>query len=411
MHILILTQYYPPEVGAPQNRLSDLAERLTSFGHSVTVLTALPNYPTGVIFPDYLGKKYLEENRNGVKVIRTWLYTTRQKSFLKRLLNYFSFTLSSLLIGLWNTGQQDALIVESPPLFLGITGYFLSRIKHSIFVFNVSDLWPESAVAIGVLKNKYLIRLSTLTEFFIYKHADLITGQTQGIVQRIKSRFPEKRTELITNGIDTVKFDRVSNTKRKHVREELGTTNKFVVGYAGLHGLAQGLDTVVKTAQLLADYPEICFVLFGDGPEKENLRHLSESSHLTNLRFFSTYASARMPEILASFDVALIPLRRLDLFKGALPSKMFEAMAAGVPVVVSIEGEARSLVEKAQAGICIPPEDPCAMARAVLKLQAEQTFRQQLGENGRQYVLKHHDRFHIAKQFDKLLAQSRQVIV
>jgi glycosyltransferase involved in cell wall biosynthesis len=408
MHILILTQYYPPEVGAPQNRLSDLAERLTNFGHSVTVLTALPNYPAGVIFPDYLGKKYIEENRNGVKVIRTWLYTARQKSFLKRLLNYFSFTLSSLLVGLWKIGQQDVLIVESPPIFLGITGYFLSRMKRATFVFNVSDLWPESAVAIGVLKNQYLIRLSTWIEFFIYKHADLITGQTQGIVQSIKSRFPEKRAELVTNGIDTVKFAPVSNNKRKCVREELGTTNKFVVGYAGLHGLAQGLDTVVKTAQLLAEYPEIYFVLFGDGPERENLRLLSELSHLTNLRFFSTYPSARIPEILASFDVALVPLRRLELFKGALPSKMFEAMAAGVPIVVSIEGEARSLVEKAQAGICIPPEDPYAMARAVLKLQAEQTFRQQLGENGRQYVLKHHDRFHIAQQFDKLLAQFRK---
>jgi glycosyltransferase involved in cell wall biosynthesis len=409
MRILILTQYYPPETGAPQNRLSDLAKRLAKFGHIVTVLTALPNYPKGEIFEGYRGHTVIEEEIEGIRVIRTWIYVPKNKGFAQRLLNYFSFVFSSLTLGIWRVGRLDTVIVESPPLFLGLSGVFLSRLKRAQLVFNVSDLWPESAVAMGVLQNRTLIKLSKYLEEFLYRKAHLITGQTQGIVDNIQSRFPNKQVHLVTNGVDVEAFKLVSQiSQREKIKKEFGNEERFVIGYAGLHGLAQGLETVIQAAQMLSGYPDLLFAFFGDGPEKERLIRLANQVGSTNVRFYPIQRTARMPEVIASFDIALIPLRKLDLFRGALPSKMFEAMAAAVPLVVSIEGEARILVEKAQAGICVEPENPRAMADAILQLYRDPVRRRTLGQNGQRYVIKHYDRCQIARNFEYLIISGRR---
>ena len=406
VRILILTQYYPPERGAPQNRLSDLAQRLERAGHDVTVLTALPNYPRGEIFKEYHGRFQFEERCAGVRVVRAWIYATQKKTFVRRLLNYFSFVFSSFVLALWKVRSQDVVIVESPPLFLGISGFLISLCKNAKLIFNVSDLWPDSAVAMGILSNKSLIHLSRWLEEFLYKHATLITGQTQGIVDSIQSRFTDKQVELITNGVDVRAFGRASNSNEKsRIKDEFGFGDKFVIGYAGLHGLAQGLETVVQAAGMLSAQENLLFAFFGDGPEKEILMQLADDSKLTNIRFYPSQESSLMPMILASFDLALIPLRKLDLFRGALPSKMFEAMAAEVPIIVSIEGEARELVERAQAGIAIQPENPGAMACAILQLYQNREQLTVFGRNGRRYVVEHFDRQKIAENFEGLLKQ------
>jgi glycosyltransferase involved in cell wall biosynthesis len=407
MRILILTQYYPPETGAPQNRLSDLAKRLAGSGHDLTVLTALPNYPQGQIFEEYRGRFMVEECCKDIRVIRTWIYATKKLSFIPRLLNYFSFVFSSLVVGVWKIGPQDIVIVESPPLFLGISGFLLSFCKRSGLVFNVSDLWPDSAVAMGILQNQSVIRLSRKLEEFLYRHSMLITGQTQGIVNNIQSRFCDKPVALITNGVDVKTFLLESKVDRGNgIRTEFGFGNKFVIGYAGLHGLAQGLDTLVYAAHLLAGQEDLFFAMFGDGPEKEKLVQTAEKLKLTNISFYPSQAAGRMPAILRSFDVAVVPLKRLDLFKGALPSKMFEAMAAAVPIIVTIDGEAREVVEKAHAGIAIEAENPQAMADAILQLYRDQESLKTLGLNGQQYVIQHYDREQIARDFERLLVQN-----
>lgn len=404
MRILILTQYYPPEVGAPQNRLSDLAKRLAEFGHVVTVLTALPNYPKGEIYEGYRGYVVMEEWAKGVRVIRAWIYTTKGRSFIKRLMNYFSFVLSSLAVGMWKVGRQDIVIVESPPLFLGLSGFFLSRLKRARLVFNVSDLWPESAVAMGFLRNKFIIDLSKWLEEFLYRHSHLITGQTQGIVDSIQSRFPNKSVSLITNGVDVESFGPLLEDHEKEKKKgEFGVEGKFIVGYAGLHGFAQGLETIIQVAQILVEYEDIRFVFFGDGPEKEKLVQLASQVRLTNVHFYPPQPVSCMPKIISVFDVALVPLKRLELFKGALPSKMFEAMAAAVPLITSVNGEARTLVDKAQAGLYVEPEDPKAMADAILQLYKNPSCRRTLGQNGRQYVAEHYDRQKIARKFERLV--------
>jgi glycosyltransferase involved in cell wall biosynthesis len=404
MRILILSQYYPPETGAPQNRLSDLARRLARSGHDLTVLTAMPNYPRGEVFEEYRNRFLVTENHADIKVIRTWIYATKKKTFIRRLLNYFSFVVSSVVLGIWKIGSPDVVIVESPPLFLGISGLLLSASKNAKLVLNVSDLWPDSAVAMGILSNCALIRASRWLEQFLYRRSALITGQTRGIVDNIQSRFRTKNVALITNGVDVAAFLESSNAARRtETRREFAMDGKFVIGYAGLHGLAQGLSTVIHAAGLLGDQQDVLFAFFGDGPEKEKLIEDVGQMGLKNVRFYSSQPSTRMPAVIGSFDVAVIPLKRLDLFKGALPSKMFEALAAGVPLLASIEGEARELVEKAQAGLCIEPENPRAMADAILKFYKDPVLRQSLGRNGQRYVVEHFDRQKIADQFERLL--------
>jgi len=214
----------------------------------------------------------------------------------------------------------------------------------------------------------------------------------------------DKKVFLMTNGVNVEAFLRASATSRAgEVRKEFGLEGKFVIGYAGLHGLAQGLETIIQAASLLTQHQDLLFAFFGDGPEKEKLVRLGADSHLTNIRFYPTQPASRMSELISTFDVAIIPLKRLDLFKGALPSKLFEAMAGAAPIVASIDGEARALVEKARAGICIEPENPQAMADAIIQLYNDPPYRKILGENGREYVIEHYDRRRIAKEFERLL--------
>src|ERR1700676_4060661 len=268
MRILLLTQYFPPETGAAQQRLVDIARRLDSFGHEVSVLTSLPNYPTGRIFEGYRARIFLEERQDGIRILRTWAYASPRLSFLRRLLNYFSFAFLATWFGLWRAGKQDVAVIESPPLFLGMAGVILTRLRRAPMILNVSDLWPESAVALGILRNRPIIRAATALENYIYRNSYAITGQSEGIVRDIRARVPDIRVELITNGVDPARFA-LSADKREEMRRHLGFGERCVVGYTGLHGLAQDLDTVLEAAQRLAkSNPEILFVFFGDGPER-----------------------------------------------------------------------------------------------------------------------------------------------
>ncbi len=260
--------------------------RLASFGHEVTVLTSLPNYPTGRIFDGYRGRIFQEEQQDGIRILRTWAYASQTRGFLRRLLNYFSFAFLATWFGIWRAGKQDVVVVESPPLFLGIAGVILSRLRRAPMMLNVSDLWPESAVAMGILRNRAIIRAATALEDYLYRNSCTITGQSQGIVRDIKARVPKIPVELITNGVDPDRFV-LSAGKRDEMRRHFGFGERSVVGYTGLHGLAQDLDTVLESARRLAkSNPEILFAFFGDGPEKRRLQASAKQRDLENVRFF-----------------------------------------------------------------------------------------------------------------------------
>src|SRR5713101_7869684 len=375
MRILFLTQYYLPESGATQNRVSDLANRLKNAGHQVTVLTAVPNHPKGEIYPGYRGRFTVTEHDAGIRIVRTWIFVTRKQTFFPRILNYLSFALLSLVVGGLTIHNIDAIIVESPPLFLGFSGYLLSKLKRAKFVFNVADLWPQSAVVLGVLRNRTLIRWTTRAEEWLYRHASLVTGQTQRIVDSIRNRCAEARIELITNGVSP----------------------EFLESAARASGSREAVHA-------LAHFDDIHFLLIGDGPDKNRLQTRAEHEKITNVSFFSTLPTARMPQVFTAMDVVLISLRRDELFKGTLPCKLFEAMGAEVPVVGALEGEAQRIIAKANCGICVEPENTAAIVEAITTLYRDPDLRRRLGNNGRGYVSKNYNRREIAARFECFLA-------
>lgn len=407
MKILILTQYFPPEVGAPQNRLYELAVRLNQKGADISILTAMPNYPQMEVHPAYKGKFYYFEEMNGLHVHRSWIFVSKSKGIFKRLLNYFSFVKTSFWIGLFKLGKFDCILCESPPLFLGITAYLLKKIKGAKLIFNVSDLWPESAEKLGLVTNKFFLKSATKLEEFLYRKSDLISGQTQGIVKNISTRFPSKKVYWLPNGVD------LSYYNSDIVKTEWRTENKFasddfILLYAGIIGHAQGLEVIIKAANLLKEYPKIKFVLLGSGPEKEKLQSLKETLKTENALFFNPVTKKEMPAIISAIDVAVIPLKRLDLFKGAIPSKIFENLAMKKPILIGVEGEAKELfIGEGKCGLAFIPEDENDLVVKILELFNNRNELKQLGENGYKYVEQNFTRDKIANEFWKFINENK----
>lgn len=399
MKILILTQYFPPEVGAPQNRLFELAVRLQQKGTEITVLTAMPNYPKMEIHEGYSGKWHTYEIMSDLKVHRSWIYVSKKKSIGIRLMNYFSFVFSSLFIGLFKLGRYDFILCESPPLFLGITAYLLKKFKGSKLIFNVSDLWPESAEKLGLVTNKFFLNISTKLEEFLYRNSELITGQTQGIVKNISSRFPDKRVYWLPNGVNLSYY----NLESVHTnwREENGfAPDDFILLYAGIIGHAQGLEVILKAAEILSMQPKIKFVLQGSGPEKNMLLELQQRLRLKNVFFFEAVGKDKMPQVVKAIDVAVIPLKKLDLFLGAIPSKIFENLAMKKPILLGVEGEAKDLfIDKGNCGLAFEPENFKDLAQRTLELYYSREKITELGENGYKYVEQFFTRDKIANAF------------
>ncbi len=407
MKILILTQYFPPEVGAPQNRLFELAVRLQENETKVTIFTAMPNYPQMEVHEEYKGKFYHYEEMNGLKVHRAWIYVSKSKGIFKRLLNYFSFVKSSFWLGLFKLGKFDFILCESPPLFLGITAYLLKKIKGAKLIFNVSDLWPESAEKLGLVSNKFFLKSATKLEEFLYRNSDLISGQTQGIVRNISSRFPNKKVYWLPNGVDLSFYDK-AKVKSDWRKENNFNNDDFILFYAGIIGHAQGLEVILKAADFLKDQKNIKFVLLGSGPEKDNLLLLKDSLDLENVFFFEAVTKKEMPAIIAAIDVAVIPLKRLDLFKGAIPSKIFENLAMKKPILLGVEGEAKELfIDNGRSGLAFIPEDPDDLASKTLELFNNQTMLIQLGENGYKYVEQNFTRDKIANDFWNFIKENK----
>jgi glycosyltransferase involved in cell wall biosynthesis len=403
LRVVFLTHYFPPEVGAPQSRLFESATRLGAAGYTVTVVTGFPNYPTGVIPPAYAGRGFMDEDLDGVRVLRTWVYAAPNRGFARRILNHLSFALSSLL-AIRKAGPVDVIFVESPPLLIGIAALAYSRIKRAPFVFNVSDIWPQSAVDLGALRNPLAIWLAERLEWHMYRRAVRVSVVTPGILERLARRgVPRAKLFLLTNGVDTTAY-RPSAADNALARR-LGIGGHKVFLYAGTHGLAQGLDVILEAAKLTTD-PAVLYVLAGEGAEKEALMKKAAAEGISNVRFLANQPKSDMPALVNLAYASIVPLKRLDLFKSALPSKMFESMAAARPVVGAVWGEAANLIQAADCGLVVPPEDPAAMREAVEKLAADPKLAAALGANGRRYVIEHFERAKIADRFGDLLRQA-----
>lgn len=380
MRIVVLTQNFPPEVGATAARLHRMTRSLAGRGHSVTVITAMPNYPTGRIFDGYWGKMRAAEEVDGVRVIRTWVFASNSSKSLPRFLSYASFTLSSLMLGIWGLGRQDIVLFDTPPLPLVPTGLAVGRVLGARVIMNVSDIWPEMATQLGYPLGRMSLWAMKRLESLGYRRVDVVTATTEAARERINRRFPEVRTAVISNGADLSKFD--PSYRSQEVRESLGVgPTDFLVGYFGLHGLFQGLDVVVEAADRLRSQPTIRFVLVGDGPCKESLIELAEQKGLDNLRFLDLVDQDRMPSLLASCDAALVPLAAE--FPSTIPSKVYETLASGVPLVISSGCEGARLVEEGKAGWMFRPGDSNELADVLAELDTDREKLSQMGNNCR----------------------------
>jgi glycosyltransferase involved in cell wall biosynthesis len=407
MKLLILTQYYPPEIGAPQNRLHELAVRLKKSGVEVEVLTALPNYPKMEVMPEYKNARNRFEIIDGIPVHRAWIYVSKSKGIVSRLLNYFSFVWSSYWKGR-KLGKYDFLMVESPPLFLGYSAMALSKRLKAKLIFNVSDLWPESAEKLGIVTNKRLLKLAYNLEASCYNKSTFITGQTEGIIDDIKSRFPTKEVFWLPNGVD-VDFYNPEKIDAGDFRTKNGFSNDdLLFFYGGILGYAQGLEVVLHAAQAIQDLKHIHFILQGSGPEKEKLEGLTNSFSLKNVHFLPPVSKLEMPSVVKSIDVALVPLKNLPLFQGAIPSKVFEALAMKKPILLGVDGEARKhFITNAQAGLFFKPEDVTDLVNQIRFLSDNKSQLLEMGENARKYVSEFFNRNNIAETFLKKLHEKQ----
>ncbi len=401
MRVLIHTPYYPPEVGAPQARLSALAEFLVSRGHEVTVLTAVANYPLGRFYPNEPAF-FSSEVRNGVRVIRTFIFPSRSTRIFPRLLSYFSFFFSSLFFGSWFAGKADLVITESPPLFLGPAGYWISLMKRAKWVFNVSDLWPQSAVEMGKLKAGTAgHRICLSLEKFCYQRACAVTAQSTGIIRSIIERFPEVKTFLFSNGVDVEKF--APSPISEKVRRQLGEKDEVVCLYGGLLGMAQGLSRVLDAAELLKEEKQLKFVLLGDGPEKELLKKTAHDRGLHNVLFLDPVSAAEIPDYLNAADIIIVSLKRL--LTGAVPSKLYEAMAVAKPVLLIAEGEPAHIVRTNQSGFVVAPGDTLQFKESLLKLLRKPDLRRSMGAAGREAAVSYFNRCKIHEDMESFLRE------
>jgi colanic acid biosynthesis glycosyl transferase WcaI len=404
MRILYLSQYFPPEAGATQTRAYEMARNLVRLGHAVTMIAEVPNHPSGIIPPEYRGKLVERSRLEGIEVLRVWVKASPVKSFRNRMLFYLSYMINASLAGLWLArGRYDLIYASSPPLFVGGAALALSYLKRIPMLFEVRDLWPESAVALGELSNPRAVAWATRLEKACYRRARAIVVVTEGIRQRLLQRgLAQDKVKLIPNGANVELF-RFDPQGRQRLRQELGLEDQFVVIYAGIHGIAQGLETLVEAAKQLHSAAQVHFLLVGDGPKKAEITELVRDYGLANLTLLGEKPREAMPALLSAADAAVIPLRKLEIFKGALPSKMFDSWACERPVLLSVAGEAQKVMETAQAGIFVEPEDAQALAQAILELRDRPELRQQMGQRGRAFTEGHYSRQAQAEQLAKIM--------
>lgn len=396
--LCILTQYFPPEMGAPQARLSELGERLLDLGWDVEALTALPNYPTGRVFPGYPSHRPAVESVGRIRTVRVPLLPSQQ-GFARRLGCYFSFAGSAAFHGPRLCARPDLLFVESPPLFLGFAARRLAKRWRCPYVLNVSDLWPQSAIEMGVVQPGLATRLAERLELSLYRHAAGVTGQSEEIVESIVARSEGTPAEVITNGVDPSRFgpEQADDGARALIGPEPGP----VFLYAGLLGLAQGLDQILGVAASLPDdVPGRC-VLVGDGPVRAALEERIAREKIDRVRLLPAQPRQRIPALLAAADVAVATLG-LRL-RGAVPSKIYEAMASARPLLLIAAGEAARRVEQAECGLAVRPGDLDGARLAWGRLAADPELRARLGAAGRRAAETTYDRTRIAERLDRFL--------
>ena len=401
-HILFISPYYPPENGAAPACVGETCTRLVKLGHQVTVLTTFPNYPTGIVQPEYHDHILQEEMLDKVHVVRVWSWISPNKKFFHRMKWYLSFAFLAPLLGGKAVGHPDIIIVQSPPLFDAIPVRLLSWWKRCPFIFMVSDPWPDAPIQLGVLRNPILIWLSRQLEWSTYQRASLVWVVAEWVRDSLLQRgLSPEHVFLLPNGVDTKKFHPLPQAQ---ARAELGWDDTFTVLYVGTHGVTHGLITILDAAEQLLEHDTIHIVLVGEGSDKAYLVAQAQKRNLTNITFMDVVPQSLVPTILAAGNVCLAHVRKTSGGLGIIPIKMYEAMACARPVILAVIGDARRIAEEAGAALCIEPENADALASAILHLYEHADLASTLGPKGRAYVETRFDYDHLTALLDARIA-------
>lgn len=401
MHILFLTHYYPPESNAPANRVSELACAWVAAGHKVTVVTGTPNHPGGRPYPGYKNRMLQREMVGGVEVIRLWTFLAPNEGVTRRSLNYLSY-LGATAVAVFRMPTPDVVISTSPQFFAGLAGAVVAWVKRRPWILEIRDIWPESVAAVGAVRRGRLLRCVECVEQWAYRRADQVVAVSHAFTPHITERGPLKRpVAIVENGVDMALFDGVD--RGGDFRNLHGLEDKVVFGYIGTHGMAHALETVLRAAKLEQDNPRIGWLLVGTGAERERLLAVKEELALTNVVMLDHQPRSEMPAIWSGIDVSLVVLRRSDLFKRVIPSKMFEAMAMSRPIVLGVDGEARRIVEAGDCGVFVEPENPEALASVARTLAADSAQRTRLGSNGKTFVRLEYERGALAARYLRII--------
>ncbi|WP_278625344.1 glycosyltransferase family 4 protein [Parabacteroides gordonii] len=353
MKILFLTDNFPPEVNAPATRTYEHCREWIRQGAEVTVITCTPNFPQGKVYKGYTNKPYQQEMMDGIHVIRVWSYITANEGFIKRTLDYISFSVTSFLAGLFQ--QADIIIATSPQFFTALSGRTLSFWKRKPWIMEVRDLWPESIKTVGAMKDNPIIRYFEWEEKKCYRLADKIVVVTDSFKKRLEEKnvIPNK-IEVIKNGVDLTRFS--PTAKDEKLLEELNLKGKKIIGYIGTHGMAHKLDFILQCAANMEGKNNYHFLFIGAGAEKKNLLKLKEQLKIMNVTMLDPVSKQEVKRYISILDIALINLRKSELFTTVIPSKIFENAGMEIPILMGVNGEARQIVESYQAGLCFEPE-------------------------------------------------------
>jgi len=390
MRILILTDRFLPEISAPCFRAMEHARTWIGQGHEVTVVTCAPNSPRGRIFDGYRNRLYQTEEMDGVAVIRVWSYMTPNEGLVKRTLDYMSFMLSATAL-CWRFPKFDVVLASSPTFFTAVAGFAISILRRRPWVFEVRDLWPASIRAVGASDSRFLDWVEKL-ELYLYRRAHRIVAVSHAIKRDLVSReVADGKIDVVRNGVDLEQFNPARVTL--DARARIGVDrDDFLAGYVGTTGMAHGLETIVEAAERCRDLPRVRFLIMGDGARRETLEEDARRRGLTNLIFEDVVPHDHIPSYLAAMDLAIVHLRPDPVFRTAIPSKIFEFMAMGVPILMAVEGESAEIVEQAGCGVCIPSGDAEAMAAQVRRLSGDAGELREMGRRGASAAREIHNR-------------------
>lgn len=401
MHILFLTDNFPPETNAPASRTFEHGKRWVAAGHRVTVVTGTPNFPSGKVHAGYRNRLWSRETLDGIDVVRVWTYITANEGFVRRTLDYMSFMVAATLASFF-VRRPDIIVGTSPQFFTPCAAFVVSRLRRRPFVFELRDLWPDSIVAVGAMKETPVIRLLRRLEYFLYRKAARIVSVTGSFKTVLTSNgiTPDK-VVVIPNGVELDTYQ--PGERPRELEEKWGVRGKFVAAYVGTIGMAHGLGTLLSAAKTLQARRDIAFVLVGTGAEHAALERKCQEQGLDNVTFVGPVSKAEVRDYWRLCDVALVLLRDTPLFSHVIPSKMFEAMGMERPIILGVRGESRAILEDSGGGIGIQPENADELARAIASLADCPGVGLSLGRAGREFAARHYNRDVLARQMLDML--------